>query len=279
MTWMRSTQTRTKRVNHRAALLLIAGAMACHSVSYGASSVTIINYTDTTFASVRVVDPNRVDNHSPAQEAVAYSAGGQVCCYQLPRTWHHGLQVDVETEAERAYPAPKAYSGPKAFSEPEAYPTRHTRPSRARTAVSTARIRVPRYLPGQAQMIWVQILPNNQYRVIATDRTPNQPDFPSDVKGWPVPSAAFRHTLWEKDVAETQQKLARATRGLQALHRISESERKAYWAVWSEQQEVESKHFSGYNDPRFLAFLHDVFCENKAYAQERLKQLSTFEPK
>ena len=64
------------------------------------ASVTGVNYTDETIAGFQVIQPDDFDNRSPTQEAMAYGAGGQMCCYALPYHWHEGLKVRLKVEPD-----------------------------------------------------------------------------------------------------------------------------------------------------------------------------------
>ncbi|WP_232012891.1 DUF3304 domain-containing protein [Zymobacter palmae] len=232
------------------------------------ASVTGINYTDKNIASFQVIQPNNFKNRSPAQEAMAYGAGGQMCCYLLPYEWHEGLKVSLEVEPD--------------IIPVEGQSTQDEYDRRRDTGTLYYNVEVPvsQYAPGKAQLLWIQFLPNQQYRAIATDFDPTNPEFPSDVKGWPVPSVAFRHKLWEREMDDERDTIMRFRN--KVFKERSENEWKESWDSYSKYTKLRDKEedgFKGYDDYAFRQYRKNRDEEIYNHSLKRLEELNKIEPK
>lgn len=205
------------------------------------TSVAGINYTDENIAGFQISQPDNSGNRSPTQEAMAYGAGGRMCCYLLPYKWHEGLKVKLTVEPNIDLPITD-----------NQYQHEYDKRRDEGSLYQYVEVDVSRYEPGKAQLLWIQFLPSKQYRAIATDLDPTNPNFPSDIKGWPVPSVAFRHKLWDEEVRRVQQILDFSLENKSKGN--SEEDWKKTWGTYSwisSQSEKEKDNFSGYDDPRF----------------------------
>ena len=233
------------------------------------ASVTGVNYTDETIAGFQVIQPDDFDNRSPTQEAMAYGAGGQMCCYALPYHWHEGLKIELKVEPDIQLPV---FDGQ--------YQREHDKRRDEGTLYQYVEVDVSHYEPGKAQLLWIQFLPNKQYRAIATDLAPNSPNFPSDVKGWPVPSVAFRHKLWEIEVDRVKKEKYFS---LQYLNKKrSESDWEETWDSYKNNTKISKINedgFKGYADIRFRAEEENSDKKIFLYYTNRLKNLLENEPK
>lgn len=233
------------------------------------ASVTGVNYTDENIAGFQVIQPDDFDNRSPTQEAMAYGAGGQMCCYILPYKWHEGLQVELRVEPDINLPVSDGQ-----------YQREYEKRRDEDTLYQYIDVDVSRYEPGKAQLLWIQFLPNKQYRAIATDLAPNSPDFPSDMKGWPVPTVAFRHKLWQEEVDRVEkEKLFSFS---YANNKRSEDDWKKIWNVYEENVAFRDKakdNFHGYDDIKFRSHEEQSNKEVFLYYSERLDNLLKNEPK
>ena len=232
------------------------------------ASVTGINYTDENIAGFQVIQPDDFDNRSPTQEAMAYGAGGQMCCYSLPYEWHDGLKVELKVEPDIDLPV---------FDDQ--YQREYDKRRNEGTLYRDVEVPVSQYAPGKAQLLWIQFLPNQQYRAIATDLDPTHPDFPSDMKGWPVPSTTFRHKLWKEEVDRAKENINFALMRMNIEK--SESYWKELWRGYEENVKLSEKDknsFNGYEDDRFRQY-EKINGENSyKYYSERLEKLLLNEP-
>ena len=232
------------------------------------ASVTGVNYTDTNIAGFQVIQPDDFDNRSPTQEAMAYGAGGQMCCYSLPYEWHDGLKVELKVEPDIDLPV---------FDNQ--YQREHDKRCDEGTLYRDVEVPVSQYAPGKAQLLWIQFLPNQQYRAIATDLDPTHPDFPSDMKGWPVPSVAFRHKLWVAEVDRVRSMVKLTSSSMSEMQEDNDDYWKNKWNYWSETSEVKANNFHGYQDERFRKYIKEIVASNLKYSKDRLEKLIEIEPK
>ena len=233
------------------------------------ASVTGVNYTDANIAGFQVIQPDDFDNRSPTQEAMAYGAGGQMCCYSLPYEWHDGLKVELKVEPDIDLPV---------FDNQ--YQREYDKRRDEGTLYEYVEVDVSRYEPGKAQLLWIQFLPNKQYRAIATDLAPNSPNFPSDVKGWPVPSIAFRHRLWEEEVDRVKKE--KDFSFLDMNKKRSEAEWNDVWTSYKENtkiSKIKEDGFQGYTDINFRNKEEKLDKDIFVYYTNRLKKLLKNEPK
>ena len=232
------------------------------------ASVTGVNYTDETIAGFQVTQPDDFDNRSPTQEAMAYGAGGQMCCYALPYHWREGLKVRLKVE-------------PDLISENASdYYAEYAQRRDTGTLYYNVEVPVSQYAPGKAQLLWIQFLPQQQHRAIATDLDPTNPDFPSDTKGWPVPSVAFRHKLWEEEMEDVRDTIRRFKNRVFEQH--SESQWKEYWSTYEKYtkfSDKEENNFKGYDDHAFRQYRKSKDEEVYNRGLKRLEKLKEIEPK
>ena len=233
------------------------------------ASVTGVNYTDENIAGFQVIQPDNFDNRSTTQEAMAYGAGGQMCCYILPYEWHEGLKVELKVEPDINLP----------ISDGQ-YQREYNKRRDEDTLYQYVDVNVSRYEPGKAQLLWIQFLPNNQYRAIATDLAPNNPTFPSDVKGWPVPSVAFRHKLWQEEVDRVKREKSFSYSYMNK--KKNEDDWKEIWGLYYNYTKLSDKKedgFRGYDDAKFRSSEEESYKKNFLYYSERLNELLKNEPK
>ena len=233
------------------------------------ASVTGVNYTDANIAGFQVIQPDNFDNRSPTQEAMAYGAGGQMCCYVLPYNWHEGLKIELKVEPDIDLPISNGQ-----------YQHEYDKRRDEGRLYQYVEVNISRYEPGKAQLLWIQFLPNNQYRASATDIDPTNPIFPSDMKGWPVPSVAFRHKLWEQEIDKTQDAISRLNKAI--VTKNNEDEWKERWDIYKEYTKIidqEKNNFKGYDDISFRRYTENNYRKGYDFYLKRLEKLKNIEPK
>src|SRR4051812_32294869 len=58
-------------------------------------SIHAVNYSGDNFSYI-LADPSDGTNKGGGETVGPYEAGGIMCCYSLPRTWHPGIQIRVQ---------------------------------------------------------------------------------------------------------------------------------------------------------------------------------------
>ncbi|WP_445619157.1 DUF3304 domain-containing protein [Kushneria sp. Sum13] len=169
-----------------ALLLTLLPLAACNEgsdrnrVGVGVSGV---NYTDQEFAAYGVREPGADKSSAGGESLGPYRAGGVMCCYNLPKEWHEGLQVELVIR--------RANQGETYEERAQDYKRR----KESGTLNEHIKVDVPHYKNADNAMLWVEMLPDDQYKVVVSDVDPSHEDWPGDIKGWPVPSDEYRDKL------------------------------------------------------------------------------------
>lgn len=242
----------------------------------GTASVNIhgVNHTDREF-SYRVEDPSNPGNHGGGELVDAYSAGGTLCCYELPRSWRPGIQVQVHTIRWK-----------DKLDNDTTQPREEIREAHL--------VEVPAY-KGKPGELWVLLQANGSVAVVSSDLQPDHPDWPGVVKGWPVPSLEFMRMqadMYIKDteswVRSTQETLAELETSPTQLAKDIWDDRQAKIAIYakaldanlpsrSNAQDDAKKYreqlskFTGPEDPGFIELLKR---ENREYLDFFQKKLA-----
>lgn len=156
-------------------------------------AVSNVNYSGTSYDSALAVDPV-TDQSAGGEAAMAYGAGGQMCCYSLPPQWRPGIQVEVRLLKEKVG---------KTYQE-RAY---------EQDVWIKKRIEIPPY-QGHPSTLWIVIYPDQQIAAYATNYDPSNPNWPGKIKGWPVPSVEYQRKLWAQALAQKKELLAYMRQGV-----------------------------------------------------------------
>jgi len=146
-------------------------------------AVSNVNYSGISYPSALVVDP-ATDQSAGGEAAMAYGAGGQMCCYSLPTQWRPGIQVEV-----RLLMPTKAKNYEEYKNMPDVWQKKL--------------VEIPPY-QGRPGTLWIVIYPDQQVAVYATNDEPSSPNWPGKIKGWPVPSVEYRRMLWDRKMSDLQ---------------------------------------------------------------------------
>ncbi|MDA5565488.1 DUF3304 domain-containing protein, partial [Cobetia sp. MMG027] len=174
-----------------------------------------------------------------------YGAGGIRCCYEVPKQWHEGLMVEVETY----YPL----VGDTIEERSEDLGQREA----TGTVTEKVKLPVPEYQAPAAGTLWVQFMPDRNIKVVVSDLSPDHEDFPGDVKGWPVPSDEYRRQKIDQKINFLENSKKNQQEDLNELKRNPDTVLKSYWNIFSDIKHMskEINIFSDYQDPRFNDFM------------------------
>ena len=226
----------------------------------GVTGVNIhgVNYTDWEF-SYRLEDPTNPKNHGGGEMVDAYSAGGTLCCYELPRRWRPGIQVQVHTIRWK-----------DKLNDDIRQPREEIREAHL--------VEVPEY-KGKPGELWVLLQADGRVAVVSSDLQPDHRDWPGAIKGWPVPSVEFMRKQADMYIADAESSLRASQESLAELETSPAQMAKREWdrrkdeiALWAkvlddkrkpmnrseerarEYREQLSK-FTGPEDPGFIELL------------------------
>lgn len=182
----------------------------------GAAGVNIhgVNYTDREF-SYRVEDPTNPKNHGGGEMVDAYSAGGTLCCYELPRQWRPGLQIEVHTIRWK-----------DKLDDDVRVPREEIREAHL--------VEVPPY-KGKPGELWVLLQADGRVAVVSSDLQPDHPEWPGAIKGWPVPSVEFMRKQWDMYITDAESSLRSSQ---ESLAELETSPARMAKEVWDQRQEA-----------------------------------------
>lgn len=268
-----------------AATLCLQLLTACAKISTASVNIHGVNYTAQEF-SYRVEDPSNPENHGGGEMVDSFSAGGTLCCYELPRIWKPGMQLDIHT-IRYINPPPDAPHDPrKAIEEIR----------------ETHRVTVPEYPKGRPGELWVLRNADGTFGVVISDYQPDHAKWPGAVKGWPVPSVEYRREQWDVYIKDAEIDVRWAKKLLAALAENPEKEAAEDWKIKQDFME-ENKYFlthktknnpsaaeiargyqallsqyTGPTDPKFIAWLQSDYEQSLRDAQAKVQKLKDARP-
>jgi hypothetical protein len=236
-------------------LTLALGAAGCSSApkTLGLPMVGV-NYTDFDY-SVAVYDLANERNRVSSGELTPFSAGGQMCCFDLPRVWRPGLKVNV-----RSY---------KGVSENGVW---------VRDDTTDHEVEVPRYDTADLGTLWVLQFADGRVELLNSSVAPGHPKWAGSVKGWPVPSVAYRTKVWKIYYDRALEGIQLYKGFLDEADRVPEERSRKAWATAMQYRNESLKGFSGPADPAFLASLKKEYSEGLARSQAEVEKLERERP-
>lgn len=250
------TSIRNRAASVLACLLIQPVFSACDRSATVDVNLHGVNYTVDTF-SFSVRDPARKDQPGAGGELIdPYGAGGTTCCVTLPKTWRPGikLQVNATHWVDR-------------------------RPDNGLLEVKeTQLVEVPHYPDGKPGELWVLRMPDGKVAVVSSDFQPDHPSWPGKIKGWPVPSLAYRHERWKIIFRHELGGIDDSLSLLDELENDPQGAAKRAWEL-AEQYDRESiKRFSGSGDPDYIVQLKKRYEASLEYSRGRVLQVMEEKP-
>ncbi|WP_137009668.1 DUF3304 domain-containing protein [Aquitalea aquatilis] len=172
-------------------LLLISSALllsACSALGQQKMGValTAINYTDDDYDAVGIAMPDDIKTFEAMDRVSAYGGSGTMCCVALPEKWQPGMKMVVLTQA-----------GTKAKTLEEW--------DKEKIPVIPHQVDVPRYTT--PARVWIQIMSPDKVLVTVSNYSPENPNWPGEIKGGPKPSLEYRRKIWDRDNSLLQKQL------------------------------------------------------------------------
>jgi hypothetical protein len=240
-------------INALTASLFLMPVVSASASDDVAVSIHAVNYSDQEFE-YSVHDPKEKSNSGGGESIGRFGAGGTMCCYSLPRKWRPEMKVKIDFTVY--FPRLADGTLPKTFS--------------------SALADIPQY--SQPQELWVVRDVEGKMTIVISNFEPDHPKWPGAVKGWPVPSLAYK-----RDRADIY---IRNRKGyIQAFQKLSDGMRDAPDATAKEMWEFAEEYdresivgYSGYKDKRYQKFLRDDFDKSLAEDKITLKKLEAARP-
>ena len=236
-----------------AAGLLLMPVYSASATDDVAVSIHAVNYSNQEFE-YSIHDPKDKLNQGGGESISRFGAGGSMCCYSLPRKWRPDLKVRIDFNVY----LPRRPDGilPK--------------------TVNSTLVDIPQYQ--QPQELWVVRDAEGAMVIVMSNFEPDHPKWPWKIKGWPVPSLAYKreradlYIKLKKDDIRNSQELSDEMRS------APEKTAKRSWEFSMEYDKKSLVGFTGYKDKKFQKFLINDFEKTLAEDKEILKKLQAGRP-
>lgn len=243
-----------RRLKLMVVLLGIAALAACQKQSANVN-VHGVNYTEAPFF-YHLFDPTKPDDTGAGEMLDPFAAGGTTCCFTLPRKWRPGIQAKVNAT--------------------------HWLPARADGSLpevkETFTVEIPPYPDNTPGEIWVLRNTDGSVSVVSSDLQPDHAQWPGKVKGWPVPSLAYRRERWELHRQHEADGVELYLNLLSELEQNPEKGTNEAWEFAAEYHPDEIRQFSGPSDPKYIASLKQDYEEGLNRSRKLLKNVMDARP-
>lgn len=223
---------------------------ACGSLPLADTKLAVeiggINYSDQpiTYA---LSDPD--NPASGAGEPVdPFGAGGVMCCFLLPANWQPGIKVRVQI-----------------------FDT-HRKPVRDDI------VELPPYVDGKAGRLWAVYYQDGSVDVFSSENGPPHATWPGRVKGWPVPSLAYRRERWDLHIKLAADNVEDFEEMLREIIESPDSRALAAWNFTLEQDPQSLAGYSGPSDPKYRAMLKQHYESLVNNGKLKLQKLKASRP-
>lgn len=149
------------------------------------ATVRSLNYSAREIFSISAERPGEPNSGGGGDALNPYSSGGAICCFSVPSVWRPDIKVVVRY---RFYPEPE-------YRE--------------------ALVTLPPYPDGKASQIWLIVHEDETAEAVVSHYGPSREEWPGKVKGYPVPSRAYRQKLWEEKLRREKAELAAMEKALE----------------------------------------------------------------
>jgi hypothetical protein len=240
-------------------MLLTACAMLTPSMATSSNGVSVslhgVNYTGESFQYV-VGDPKDPSNSGGGEHISPFSAGGTICCYQLPKRWTPGIQVQVQATHWTE-------KGPEKKLE---------------EITQVHMVELPRFPDRKVAALWVLRTKEGAIELVFSNVQPDHPDWPGRVKGWPEPSLEYRRERGElyRNLAEDSVENNRNL--LSGLQAKSQQDLRKSWELNKRYNREEVSEFTGPEDPAFSAYLKKRYVDGLRNSELKLQKILKAKP-
>lgn len=246
-------------VKFRGAALVLSAllALVLAACSKGPVSVSIhgVNYSNEPFSYV-VIDPVSPKNTGGGELIDSYSAGGTMCCYELPPKWQPGLKVKINS---------KYWVGKLDDKTLKEIPMQ--------TLVD-----LPRYVGEKPGELWVLRRANGVMEVVISDFEPDHQNWPGSVKGWPVPSLESQRKVWDLYIKDAQVYVSTYENLTAQFASNPDKTAREDWEVSERYNKKSIEGYTGPSDPKFRAKLVQEYKEGVERERAELLRLQKERP-
>jgi len=132
---------------------------------------------------------------------------------------------------------------------------------------------VPRYTA--PARVWIQIMSPGKVLVTVSNYSPENPNWPGEIKGGPKPSLEYRRKKWKETITERKNAVDLFKRQLSDIDTADLQEK---WKLDSQYNASEVKGFKGYDDPKYREYLRNTYKKSLQESIEYLEYYMKGEP-
>jgi hypothetical protein len=240
-------------------ILLTACAVFTPSTATSSNGVSVslhgVNYTGESFQYV-VADPKDPSNSGGGEHVSPFSAGGTMCCYQLPKRWAPGIQVQVQAT----------------------YWTENGPEKKLEEITQVHMVELPRFPDREVGALWVLRTKEGAIELVFSNVRPDHPDWPGRVKGWPEPSLEYRSERWELYRRSAQGSVDLYKSLLSKLQSNPQQRLRESWEHLKNRRSAEISEFTGSEDPAFAAYLKGRYINELKSSKLQLENVLKAKP-
>jgi hypothetical protein len=248
--WLVTSRCRAVAVMLSSASLLVA----CEKPNIPVN-VHGVNYGDDAFTYV-VTDPINSANAAGGELIDSYSAGGTMCCFDLPRKWTPGMKLSINVTHHIGKLADNSLHDVR----------------------GTDQVEIPRYPDGKPGEIWVLRSTDGKLDAVFSDFQPDHPQWPGKVKGWPIPSLEFQRRWWDISIQHTKYGIELFEQSLAEIESNPDAHAASAWEYASKSNRKSIIGFSGPADPNYREKLRREDLESLELSYAELKGLQRGRP-
>lgn len=216
-----------------------------HGVNYGGDAFTYV-----------VTDPINSANAAGGELIDSYSAGGTMCCYDLPRKWTPGMKLSIDVTHHVGKLADNSLHDVR----------------------GTEQVEIPRYPDNKPGEIWVLRTSEGKLDAVLSDFQPDHPKWPGKVKGWPIPSLEFQRRWWDISIKHTKDGIELFKESLAELDSNPDARAASAWDYALQRNQKSLAGFSGPKDPKYRDKLRREDLESLELSYAELKSLQRGRP-
>ena len=177
-----------------------------------------------------------------------------MCCYSLPRKWRPDLKVKIDFTVY----LPRRPDG--------------TLPKTTNSTLAD----IPQYQ--QPQELWVVRDAEGRVLIVISNVEPDHPKWPWKIKGWPVPSLAYKRERADLYIKLKKEDISNSQELSDEMRNAPEKTAKRRWESSLEFNRSSLEGFSGYKDKRFQKYLIDDFAKTLEEDKKILQELQKARP-
>ena len=233
--------------------LIMPVLAACSNTGETSVSVHGVNYSDQEFTYV-LQDPLHPSNQAGGETIGRYEAGGIMCCFTLPEKWRPEMKINIQY----TYYLPKKPDG----SLPEIR--------------KSTMVEVPHY--DKPQELWVLRHADGSMGIVSSIYQPDHPKWPGKIKGWPVPSLAYRRERWSLYMEHELIFLRNSESQLAEIRTNPKKNSKESWDSEILFDRDLPKKFKGSDDEKYISYLKSGYEKSIRNTKEKIDDLNRKKP-